>query len=169
MAVQSCTPRPIGRASVLKVITNQLAGCTLVSTGEAFAVARKPGIDLGVAHRAIRVSSINSFVHETEGQLILNGRDNINFTIDHELKDMTLLDALGGHHTVPVEPSPVAVAAVADGLERHGPWAWSSSVVKRLEDDCDTDLRAPGFPDELIDHEPRAPGVEVIGHGERRG
>jgi 3-hydroxyisobutyrate dehydrogenase len=85
---------PLGSASVLKVITNYLAGVQLVSTGEAFMVAKKAGIDLGVAYDAIRVSSGNSFVHETEGQLILNGSYNINFTMDHELKDVTLFDQL---------------------------------------------------------------------------
>lgn len=152
----------LGSASILKVITNYLAGVQLVSTGEAFMVAKKAGIDLGVAYDAIRVSSGNSFVHETEGQLILNGSYNINFTMDHELKDVTLFDELGRSHGVPLELSPVVVAAVADGLDRYGPRAWSSSVVKRLEDDCGQDLRADGFPAELIDTEPEVPGAEVV-------
>ncbi len=151
----------LGSASVLKVITNYLAGVQLVSTGEAFMVAKKAGIDLGVAYDAIRVSSGNSFVHETEGQLILNGSYNINFTMDHELKDVSLFDQLGQEYGVPLELSPVVVAAVSDGLERYGPRAWSSMVVRRLEDDCGEDLRAPGFPEELIDTEPEQPGAEV--------
>lgn len=152
----------LGSASILKVITNYLAGVQLVSTGEAFMVAKKAGIDLAVAYDAIRVSSGNSFVHETEGQLILNGSYNINFTMDHELKDLTLFDELGQSLGVPLELSPVCVAAVSDGLERYGARVWSSQVVKRLEDDCGEDLRAPGFPDELIDQEAEAPGAEVV-------
>ncbi len=152
----------LGSASVLKVITNYLAGVQLVSTGEAFMVAKKVGIDLAVAYEAIRVSSGNSFVHETEGQLILNGSYNINFTMDHELKDLTLFDDLAKSHNVPVELSPVCVAAVADGFDRYGPRVWSSQVVKRLEDDCGADLRAAGFPDILTDHEPEARGGEVV-------
>lgn len=152
----------LGSASVLKVITNYLAGVQLISTGEAFMVARKAGIDLAVAYDAIRVSSGNSFVHETEGQVILNGSYNINFTMDLELKDVTLFDQLGRDYGVPLELSPVCVAAVADGLKRYGPRAWSSQVVKRLEDDCGEDLRAPGFPEELVDLEAEAPGAEVV-------
>ena len=151
----------IGTASVLKVITNYLAGVQLVSTGEAFMVAKKAGIDLAVAYDAIRVSSGNSFVHETEGQLILNGSYNINFTMDHEVKDVTLFDDLAKSLDVPVELSPVCVSAMEDGLKRYGPRVWSSQVVKRLEDDCGTDLRAPGFPDILEDSEPARPGAEV--------
>lgn len=151
----------LGTASVLKVITNYLAGVQLVSTGEAFMVAKRAGIDLAVAFDAIRVSSGNSFVHETEGQLILNGSYNVNFTMDHELKDLSLFDELGRKLGVPLELSPVCVDIVRDGLNRYGPRAWSTEVVKRLEDDCGENLRAPGFPETLTDDEPEGAGAEV--------
>ena len=153
---------PLGSASIMKVATNYLAGVQLISTGEAFMVAKKAGIDLAVAYEAIRISSGNSFVHETEGQLILNGSYNINFTMDHEVKDLTLFDELGKKYDVPLELSPLCVAIMQDGLKRYGPRVWSSMVVKRLEDDCGVDLRAPGFPDELMDSEPEQTGDEVI-------
>ena len=152
---------PLGSASVLKVATNYLAGVQLISTGEAFMVAKKAGIDLGIAYEAIRISSGNSFVHETEGQLILNGSYNINFTMDHEVKDLTLFDELGKKLDVPLELSPLCVSIMRDGLKKYGPRAWSSMVVKRLEDACGTDLRAPGFPEELVDDEPEGAGSEV--------
>ena len=153
---------PLGTASVLKVITNYLAGVQLLSTGEAFMVARKAGIDLAVAYDAIRVSSGNSFVHETEGQLNLNGSYNVNFTMDHEVKDLSLFEELGRKLGVPLELSPVCVGIVRDGLNRYGPRAWSTQVVKRLEDDCGVNLRAPGFPEILADDEPEGKGAEVL-------
>jgi 3-hydroxyisobutyrate dehydrogenase len=152
---------PLGTASVMKVITNYLAGVQLVSTGEAFMVAKKAGMDLATAYEAIRISSGNSFVHETEGQLILNGSYNINFTMDHELKDVSLFDQLGQDLGVPMDLSPVVVDVMKDGLKRYGPRVWSSQVVKRLEDDCETDLRADGFPEILEDSEPEVEGYEV--------
>ena len=118
--------------------------------------------DLGVAYEAIRIASGNSFVHETEGQLILNGSYNVNFTMDHEVKDLTLFDDLAKKHEVPLELSPLCLAVMRDGLNRYGPRAWSSMVVKRLEDDCGVDLRAPGFPEFLVDCEPEEPGAEVL-------
>ena len=151
----------LGTASIMKVATNYLAGVQLISTGEAFMVAKKAGVDLGVAYEAIRISSGNSFVHETEGQLILNGSYNINFTMDHEVKDLTLFDELGKKHEVPLELSPLCVAIMRDGLRRYGPRVWSSMVVRRLEDDCGLDLRAPGFPEILVDEEPEGAGTEV--------
>jgi 3-hydroxyisobutyrate dehydrogenase len=152
----------LGSASVMKVITNYLAGVQLISTGEAFMVARKEGIDLNVAYEAIRISSGNSFVHETEGQLILNGSYNINFTMDHEVKDLTLFDELGKKNDIPLELSPLCVSIMRDGLARYGPRVWSSMVVKRLEDACNQELRTPGFPEILVDEEVEQPGAEVV-------
>ena len=100
-------------------------------------------------------------MHETEGQLILNGSYNINFTMDHEVKDLTLFDDLGKKYDVPLEMSPLAVQIMRDGLAKFGPRVWSSMVVKRLEDACGEDLRAPGFPACLTDEEPEAAGAEV--------
>ena len=151
----------LGSASVLKVITNYLAGVQLISTGEAFMVAKKEGLDLKTAYEGIRISSGNSFVHETEGQLILNGSYNINFTMDHELKDLSLFDQPGSRHDIPLELSPLCVKIMQDGLQKFGPRAWSSMVVKRLEDACNDDLRAEGFPDFLVDYQEEQSGAEV--------
>ena len=40
------------------------------------------------------MSSGNSFVHETESKVILNGSYNINFTMDLVEKDMSLFNEL---------------------------------------------------------------------------
>jgi 3-hydroxyisobutyrate dehydrogenase len=153
---------PLGSASVVKVITNYLAGVHLVALGEALTVAKKAGIDLAVAYEAIKASSGTSFVHETESQVILNGSYRIDFTMDLALKDMSLFDGLATAHGVPVEMSPLCVDIITDGIERYGPRAWSTMVVKRLEDACGVALRAPGFPEELLDDEPEEPGAEIV-------
>ena len=81
---------PLGSASVLKVVTNYLASVHLAALGEAFAVASRAGMDLTTTYEAIRISSGNSFVHETESQVILNGSYDIGFTMDLVQKDMGL-------------------------------------------------------------------------------
>ena len=151
----------LGAASALKVITNYLASVHLVAVGEALTVAKKAGMDLNTTFEAIRISSGNSFVHETESQVILNGSYNINFTMDLVLKDMGLFDALAERHDVPLEISPLVLDIFKDGAERYGERAWSSMIVKRLEDACGINLRAPGFPEELVDDEPEMLGEEV--------
>ena len=151
----------LGSASILKVITNYLAFANLVSVGEALTVAEKSGIDLGLAYEAIRVSSGNSFVHETESQVILNGSYNINFTMDLVLKDLGLFQAVADAQAIPLEVSPLLEQIFRDGQRLYGARAWSSMIVKRLEDACALELRAPGFPEELVDDQPRVQGREI--------
>ena len=150
----------LGTASVLKVITNYLASTHLVALGEAWAVAKKSNLDLTKAYKGIAVSSGNSFVHETESQVILNGSYNINFTMDLVLKDTGLFDELAKKLNAPLEISPKIVDIFKDGQKKYGSRAWSSMIVKRMEDLNKIDFRAEGFPEELTDIEPEEKGYE---------
>ena len=151
----------LGSASVLKVITNYLASVHLVALGEAWTVAKKSNLDLAKAYKGIAVSSGNSFVHETESQVILNGSYNINFTMDLVLKDTGLFDELAKKLNAPLEISPKVVEIFNDGKKKYGSRAWSSMIVKRMEDLNNIDFRAEGFPDELVDNEPEEKGYEI--------
>ncbi|MBD1168665.1 NAD(P)-dependent oxidoreductase [Pelagibacterales bacterium SAG-MED06] len=151
----------LGSATVLKVITNYLASVHLVALGEAWTVAKKSNLDLAKAYKGIAVSSGNSFVHETESQVILNGSYNINFTMDLVLKDTGLFDDLAKKLNAPLEISPKVVEIFKDGQKKYGSRAWSSMIVKRMEDANNIDFRATGFPSELIDNEPEEKGYEI--------
>ena len=151
----------LGSATVLKVITNYLASVHLVALGEAWTVAKKSNLDLAKAYKGIAVSSGNSFVHETESQVILNGSYNINFTMDLVLKDTGLFDDLAKKLNARLEISPKIVEIFKDGQKKYGPRAWSSMIVKRMEDANNIDFRADGFPEELTDNEPEEKGYEI--------
>jgi 3-hydroxyisobutyrate dehydrogenase len=151
----------LGSATVLKVITNYLASVHLVALGEAWTVAKKSNLDLAKAYKGIAVSSGNSFVHETESQVILNGSYNINFTMDLVLKDTGLFDELAKKLGAPLEISPKVVEIFKDGQKKYGSRAWSSMIVKRMEDINNIDFRAEGFPEELIDNEVEEKGYEI--------
>ena len=151
----------LGSATVLKVITNYLASTHLVALGEAWTIAKKSNLDLVKAYKGIAVSSGNSFVHETESQVILNGSYNINFTMDLVLKDTGLFDDLAKKLKVPLEISPLIVKIFKDGQKKYGSRAWSSMIVKRMEDINNIDFRAQGFPDELVDNETEEKGYEI--------
>ena len=140
---------PLGRAAVIKVITNMLAFIHLLATGEALMLAKKGGIDLVQAFAIIKASSGTSFVHETEGQLILNGSYNVNFTMDLACKDLGFAMGLGREFGVPLDLAGVAAQTFIRARSVYGGKAWSTQVVKLLEDALGTDLRAPGFPEEL--------------------
>jgi 3-hydroxyisobutyrate dehydrogenase len=151
----------LGSATVLKVITNYLASVHLVALGEAWTVAKKSNLDLAKAYKGIAVSSGNSFVHETESQVILNGSYNINFTMDLVLKDTGLFDDLAKKLNAGLEISPKIVDIFKDGQKKYGSRAWSSMIVKRMEDIHNINFRADGFPEELTDNEPEEKGYEI--------
>ena len=153
---------PLGSASVLKVMTNYLATANLVTLCEALTTAKKAGMDLSTTYEAIRISSGNSFVHETESQVILNGSRNINFTMDLVLKDISLFQNIAERNGVPLEVSPLLIDIFKDGEERFGSREWSPNIVRRLEEACDTQVLAPGFPAEMVDNEPELSGAEVV-------
>ncbi len=151
----------LGSASVLKVVTNYLASVHLAALGEAWTIAKKSNLDLTKTFKGIGVSSGNSFVHETESQVILNGSYNINFTMDLVEKDMTLFNNLAEKLDIPLEISPLVLNIFKDGHKKYGSRAWSSMVVKRMEELNNTNFRARGFPSELIDNEPEEKGYEI--------
>ena len=152
----------LGSASVLKVLTNFLATANLVSVAEALTVAKGAGMDLGVAYEAMAISSGTSFVHETEGQVILNGSRDISFTMDLVAKDIGLFQDVADRAGVPLELNPLLIDIFKDGIARFGPRALSPNIIKRLEEATGLDVTAPGFPAEMVDDEPEDQGAEVL-------
>lgn len=140
---------PLGSAAVIKVITNMLAFIHLAADGEALMLAKRGGLDLAKSWEAIRASSGNSFVHETEGQLILNGSYDIAFTMDLVLKDLGFAMDFGREFGVPLDLAGLTNQLFVKGKAAYGGDAQSTQIVKLLEDVLDTDLRADGFPERL--------------------
>ncbi|MCA2010043.1 NAD(P)-dependent oxidoreductase [Cereibacter sphaeroides] len=139
----------LGSAAIIKVITNMLAFIHLVADGEALMLAKRGGLDLKTAWQAIAASSGNSFVHETEGQLILNGSYDIAFTMDLALKDLGFAMGFGREFGVPLDLASTTEQTFLKGRAAYGGAAQSTQIVKLLEDVLGTDLRAEGFPARL--------------------
>ena len=152
----------IGKASTLKVVTNYLASINLLALGEALMVCKKYGIDLKTAFEGIKISSGNSFVHETESQVILNGSYDVGFTMDLVCKDVGLFDKLTKKYQIPAEVSTLMLDIFQRGREKLGDRALSTSIVKLLEDKCNDNLRASGFPSFLEDKNQKQEAEEII-------
>ena len=153
---------PLGSASVLKVVTNYLATANLITLAEALVTAKAAGMDLNTTYEAIRISSGNSFVHETEGQVILNGSRDIHFTMGLVSKDIGLFQAVADRAGVPLEINPKLIAIFKDGEARYGGREHSPNIIRRLEEATGLDIRAPGFPADILDDEPEAAGHEIV-------
>lgn len=152
----------LGSASVLKVVTNFLATANLITCAEALVTCKAAGMDLNTAYEAIKISSGTSFVHETESQVILNGSRDISFTMDLVKKDIGLFQAVADRAGVPLEMNPLMIKIFDDGIARFGERELSPNIIRRLEDATGLDIRAPGFPPEMVDDEPEEEGYEVV-------
>ena len=152
----------LGTASTLKVMTNYLATVNLVSISEALTTMKVLGMDMNVTYEAIKASSGNSFVHETESQVILNGSRDISFTMDLVSKDVGIFNELAERKGLDLEVAPMIVDIFKDGEERYGPRELSPNIIKRLEERANVDVLGVGFPAEMVDDEPEEHGYEVI-------
>lgn len=156
---------PLGSASVLKVMTNYLCTVHLVALTEALTTMKVAGLDMNTTYEAIRISSGNSFVHETESQVILNGSRDISFTMDLVIKDVGLFDEIAREHGVPLELSPLVLKIFKEGERRYGSRELSPNIIRRLEDACSVRVQGDGFPSSMIDDQPKASGFEVVPKG----
>ena len=141
---------PMGNASVVKVVTNMLAFIHLVAAGEAMMLPAKYGVDPDATYRAIRASSGNSFVHETESKLILSGSYNVKFTMDLACKDLGLVNGIAEKLGVPLELGSITQQIFRRARGLYGSQAQSPEVVRMLEQACGLELRADGYPTELV-------------------
>jgi 3-hydroxyisobutyrate dehydrogenase len=153
---------PLGSASTLKVVTNYLCTVHLAALAEALTVSKVMGMDMNVAYEAIKASSGNSFVHETESQVILNGSRDIGFTMDLVLKDVGLFDEVAKRANIPLELAPLMVDIFKDGEQRYGSRELSPNIIRRMEDACGVKVLGKGFPPEMVDDEPEENGYEVV-------
>jgi len=152
----------LGTASKLKVMTNYLATVNLTSIAEALTTMKALGMDMNVTYEAIKASSGNSFVHETESQVILNGSRDISFTMDLVSKDVGIFNELAKRKGLDLEIAPLIVDIFKDGEKRYGPRELSPNIIKRLEEKIGIEVLGEGFPPEILDDEPEETGYEVI-------
>ena len=152
---------------MLKVMTNYLATANLLTLSEALVTSKAAGMDLNTTYEAIKISSGNSFVHETESQVILNGSRDISFTMDLVSKDIGLFQEIAERNGVPLEIAPLLVDIFKDGEARYGSRELSPNIIRRLEDATGLEVLADGFPAEMVDDEPEEAGYEVVPKGRK--
>jgi len=153
---------PLGSASVLKVMTNYLCTVHLVALAEALTTMKVVGMDMNTVYEAIRISSGNSFVHETESQVILNGSRDISFTMDLVIKDVGLFDSIAKSKQVPLQLSPLVLNIFKDGAQQFGPRELSPNIIRRYEEPMGVKVLGVGFPPLMTDDKPKEAGYEVV-------
>ncbi len=142
-------------------MTNYLATVNLTSIAEALTTMKLIGMDMNVTYEAIKASSGNSFVHETESQVILNGSRDINFTMDLVSKDVGIFNRLAQRKGLDLEIAPLIVDIFKDGEKKYGSRELSPNIIKRLEEAANVKVLGRGFPSEMIDDELEELGYEI--------
>ena len=159
----------LGTASKLKVVTNYLATAHLVALGEALTACKVMDLDMNVSYEAIKASSGNSFVHETESQVILNGSRDINFTVDLVLKDVGLFNTLTQRQGMKLDLAPLLVDIFSQAQAEWGPREKSPNIIRRYEEPMGVKVLGTGFPADMVDDEPEATGYELKVAGRQKG
>ena len=77
-------------------------------------------------------------------------------------RDISLFQQLAERSNVPLEVSPILRDIFVDGQKRYGPRELSPNIVKRLEEACEVEIQAVGFPPEITDDEAEERGYEVV-------
>jgi len=151
-----------GTASQLKVMTNFLCTAHLVALAEALTVCKAVELDMNTTYEAIRISSGNSFVHETEARSSSTAAATSTSRWTSSSKDVGLFDKIAQETGVPVEMSPLIVRLFKEGEAAYGPRENSPNIIRRYEEPVGVKVLGTGFPDQMVDDEPEEPGYEVV-------
>ena len=143
----------VGSASVLKVITNMLAFANLIGSIEGLMLAKKAGLDLTTVYHAIQSSSGNSAEFETVAPVILNGSFDTSFSLKLACKDLTLMTSLGEDYKIPMQFTKLIEQMFIDAKTKYGENEWTPNIAKDIESAVGTTIRAPNFPDKMMDYE----------------
>ena len=117
--------------------------------------------NFGASNGSISMIDDTGFVHETESQVILNGSYDVGFTMDLVCKDVGLFNKLADKYNIPAELSKLMNKIFTEGRLKYGDKSFSTSIVKKLEEACNENLRAPGFPSQLKDNQSNKKGIEI--------
>jgi 3-hydroxyisobutyrate dehydrogenase-like beta-hydroxyacid dehydrogenase len=111
------------KANVVKLTGNFLIATVVESLGEAFAFARKSGVDATALLDFLTSTLFNAPVYKTYGALIVEGKhDNVGFALPLGFKDVRLVMQAAEAQAVPMPIASVLhdrfVTALARGYER---------------------------------------------------
>ena len=114
-----------------------------------------------MTYNAIKISSGNSFVNETETKVILSGSYDVGFTMDLVNKDLSLFKKLSKEYSVPIKLGDLINKIFKNGMKKLGRRSFSTSIVKLIENDIKTKFRASNFPKKLIDTNSKQKGIKL--------
>lgn len=132
---------PVGSGSVVKLINNMLVGIHTAALSEAFVMGAKAGIDPGVIHRLIKVSTGHSYMIDRTIDLIQDRDFEQRFMVDLLYKDMKLATDLARELEVEAELGELSERIIAEVSERGYGKQDVAAIIRRLEENSSTEVR----------------------------
>jgi 2-hydroxy-3-oxopropionate reductase len=108
-----------GAGQVCKLCNQMVLGGTIAAVGEAFALARKAGVDPGRVREALLGGFAQSRVLEVHGERMITGNYTPGFRTELFAKDLRNVGAALGEHHAPAPVSAVVLQLV-EGLVAQG-------------------------------------------------
>ena len=158
----------VGSASILKVITNMLAFANLIGAVEGLMLAKMAGLDLTASYHAIQASSGNSAEFETVVPTILNGSFNTSFTLALACKDLKLMSSLGKKYNIPMDFTNFIERFFENTKNNYGPDEWTPIFTKDFEKHTGKKLRAPNFPNKMMEYKDVVKYIDRIQKNEKK-
>ena len=123
-----------GQAMVLKLIANLLVGVHSAAAAEALAMARRAGLDLGLALDLLAKSAASSRMLEVRGPMMVRDEFPAQMKLDLFMKDLHLIQDAAGAVGAPVPLTDVAERLYASALAAGYHHEDLSVVIRALRD-----------------------------------
>lgn len=136
---------PSGAGNAMKLINNMISITNTVAMVEGMALAAKVGIDPKVMYEVVSTSSGNSYQWQKKGPRVLRRDFRRSFSVNLELKDISLAVSLAEELGVPVPVATMAKQAFAFAKYMGLGEDDNTAVVKVYEEYTKAPVHSPGF------------------------
>lgn len=124
----------LGGATVVKLITNQVAFIYSLAFGEGLVLGRKYGLDQVELIEAMKASYADSFLVRTDASKILSGDYATDFSMALAYKDLTLTRGLASELGLHLAGTDLMDVLFKETLERYGDDVGSLGHIRLLEE-----------------------------------
>jgi 3-hydroxyisobutyrate dehydrogenase-like beta-hydroxyacid dehydrogenase len=133
-----------GLAQVCKLVNNAIAAAGMVAACEATVLGVKAGLDAGTLLAAINAGSgRNAATLDKFPGSILTGSFDFGGPLGLMLKDLQLFIEQARAYGVASSMAPAALAAWEEGVQRSGPMADYTALIRHMETDAGVAVRSP--------------------------
>ena len=135
---------PLGNASPVKIVSNQLWFITVIGMTEAMLVAKKSGVELRTIWEGMQNSVADSYALRRDAPSLFAGHFDPTFSLGLVCKDLGLVMELGEEAGVQMDLTRMIADKFQTARDKHGENAPELLACKDIEEASGSDLRLEG-------------------------